>query len=103
MVVKSTPEQRQQRINEERMRTPEDIQKENMLSELRKESMTVVALAYMYAKNFETLGFDVTRCLMTAEQNVKYLEAAYKQGVDDTIARYRDKGVTINENKGKNS
>ena len=103
MISKENEQTRQNRKNAERLVYPEDFRKDQVLSELRKESLSIICLAAMYAKNFAEMGFDVTRCLIDAQHNVEYLEAAYKKGVDDTIARYRDKGITLDEKKREDS
>lgn len=69
--------------------------KKKMLDAIAKESDAVIALAYMYAKNFEEVGFDVTRRMITAEKNVQYLESVYKKGVDDTLERIRKGEVKV--------
>lgn len=67
----------------------EDERKEALIEEMKKERADILCLALMYAQNFELTGGDITRCTINAIQNIQYLEAAYKKGVDDTIARVR--------------
>ena len=93
MVVKNDSRHQQQKELEAKLNIDEEIRKEQLLAELKESSFSVICLAVMYAKNFEEMGVDVTKRLITANQNVEILEAAYKKGVDDTLARIR-KGNT---------
>ena len=89
MIISRDPASDKRKEMERQLSRPEDERKEELLNELRKESLSVIVLAFMYAKNFEETGEDVTRRLITANQNVQTLEAAYRKGVDDTLARIR--------------
>ena len=71
--------------------TPWEL-KERLLREISEQSVGVIALAHVYAKNFERLGVDVTKAWVTTEQQTRVLEAVYKKGVDDTIFRLRNEG-----------
>ena len=74
---------------EEKCNMTENERKELLLEELKKERSDILCLALMYAKNFEELGYDTTRCIITANQNSEILEAAYKKGFDDGITKGR--------------
>ena len=74
---------------ERKLARTEEERKEALIEEMKKERADIICLALMYAKNFEETGGDITRCTINAIQNIQYLEAAYKKGVDDTIARVR--------------
>ena len=69
--------------------------KEALLSELAKEDLQVVALAYVYAKNLHMYGEDVTETLYSAIQNVAMLNKAYQKGYCDAM----DKEMTESEDK----
>lgn len=86
-------------INKTKPKEPESHreEKDRLLIELSHESMGVVALAYVYAKNFERFGVDVTDKWITTEQQNTVLEAVYKKGVDDTIMRLRSEGKLTNK------
>lgn len=59
--------------------------KEALLSELAKEDLQVVALAYVYAKNLHMYGEDVTKTIYSAIQNVAMLNKAYHKGYCDAM------------------
>lgn len=61
------------------------IKKEALLSELAKEDLQVVALAYVYAKNLHMYGEDVTKTIYSAIQNVAMLNKAYHKGYCDAM------------------
>lgn len=59
--------------------------KEVLLKELAKEDLQVLALAYVYAKNLQMYGEDVTEKWLTATQNASALEKAYNKGYYDAV------------------
>ena len=61
--------------------------KEILLEELAKENLQVLSLAYVYAKNLQIYGEDVTKAIYTATQNVTILEKAYNKGYYDAMNR----------------
>lgn len=94
-------------INEEKPKepvqeTPWEL-KERLLREISEQSVGVIALAHVYAKNFESLGVDVTKAWITTEQQTRVLEAVYKKGVDDTIFRLRNEGRLCAPKNGDNN
>lgn len=96
MVVKPTEEQIKQRENEARLKRSQDEVKERLLNDLRNESLGIIALAAMYAKNFESLGFDITERWVTAEQQGEAVEKIYKKGYADGLLKGREiEGETI--------
>ena len=80
--------------------TPAEL-KERLLREISEQSVGVIALAHVYAKNFESMGVDIARAWVTMEQQTKALEWAYKKGVDDTIIRLRREGKLTNKKQEK--
>ena len=56
-----------------------------LLEELAKEDLQVLSLAYVYAKNLQLYGEDVTKAIDTATQNVAILEKAYNKGYYDAM------------------
>lgn len=68
----------------------EDEQKENLISELRKESVSIICLALMYAKNLEETGEDITRRLINVNQNADLLQRIYNKGYEEGIAKGRE-------------
>lgn len=96
MVVKPTPEQIKARENERKRKQAEETARENLLEELRKESLAILTLAVMYAKNFATLGFDITERWVTAEQQGDAVDKIYQRGFADGILKGREiEGETI--------
>lgn len=61
--------------------------KDVLLEELAKEDLQVLSLAYMYAKNLQMYGEDVTKAISTATQNVAILGKAYRKGYYDALQR----------------
>ena len=59
--------------------------KDTLLEELAKEDLQVLSLAYIYAKNLQIYGEDVTKAISTATQNVAMLEKAYQKGYYDAM------------------
>ena len=61
--------------------------KEVLLEELAKEDLQVLSLAYLYAKNIQMYGVDVTQACCSAIQNVTMLDKAYQKGYYDAMNR----------------
>lgn len=88
MVIQQRSEEYERRKRaEERLNRPEDVQKEAFLSELRKESASVICLAMMYAKNFEETGEDLTQKLINVNENAHLLQRIYNKGYEDGFAK----------------
>jgi hypothetical protein len=85
---------------EEKLNTPKDIQKEAVLSELRKESLSVICLAAMYATNFEGTGEDITRRLLNADKNADLLQRVYNKGYEEGIYKGRELEREYQKSKG---
>ena len=86
----------------------ESVQKENLLNEMRKESLAIICLALMYAKNFEETGMDITTRWVTAEQQAdalqKCFDKGYNTGYQDGIKSGREferKKMEKMQRKGK--
>lgn len=58
-----------------------------LLASLAKEDLQVLSLAYMYAKNLQIYGEDVTKVISTATQNMAILDKAYRKGYYDGMNR----------------
>ena len=56
-----------------------------MLEELAKEDLQVLSLAYMYAKNLQIYGVDITKAISSATENLAIMDKAYKQGYYDAL------------------
>lgn len=69
----------------------EDERKDDILSKLRQESLSIIYLAYMYAKNFEETGFDVTTKWATMEEQNKILQQVYNKGYEDGLRKTNEK------------
>lgn len=59
--------------------------KEALLEELSREDLQVLSLAYVYAKNLQLYGIDVTKAISSATENVMMLEKAYRHGYYDAV------------------
>ena len=78
----------------------EDEQKEELISELRKESVSILCLAVMYAKNFEETEEDLTQRLINVNQNADLLQRVYNKGYEDGLSKGRE---MKHENKGNDN
>ena len=102
MVVKD-PNYEKKKRTEESLNRPEDVQKEALISELRKESVSIICLALMYAKNFEETEEDLTRRLINANQNADLLQRVYNKGYEEGISKGRELEREKNRGKHNNS
>lgn len=91
MVINHDPNYEKKKQLEEKLNTPEDVQKEALIAELRKESVSIICLALMYAKNFEETQEDLTRRLINVEQNADLLQRIYNKGYEEGFEK--GKGV----------
>lgn len=64
----------------------EQINKE-LIEELSKMSPMIIATAYLHALNYTLYGEDVTEKWLTATQNERALEKAYRKGYYDALQR----------------
>ena len=109
MVVKSNPKHKQQRENERRLIVIEEEQKRKLLENLKGESVTIITLAYMYAKNFEETGADITEKWKTMEEQNTILQGIYNKGYEEGFRKGRElereknsKNNNIRNNDGTN-
>jgi len=58
-----------------------------LLDDLSKMPLIVIATAYLYATNYTLYGEDVTEKWLTATQNASALEKAYQKGYHDAMER----------------
>ena len=93
MVVNTDPNYERKKQARERLNRSEEERKEEMLAELRKESVSLICLAYMYAKGFEETEIDITERLQTAEEQT----AAFRKIYDEAFRDGRLSGIS----KGK--
>ncbi len=63
----------------------EDYEKQMLIDSLEELPARVVAMAYLYALNYELYGVDVTEKWQTAVDNTLRLEMAYMRGRSDGI------------------
>lgn len=72
----------------------EEESKEDLLGELRKESLATISLACVYAKKLEETGMDITERWATAEQQSEIIQnfyyQGYEKGFNDGIARGKE-------------
>lgn len=64
----------------------EQINKE-LIEELSKMPPMIIATAYLHALNYTLYGEDVTEKWLTATQNERALEKAYRKGYYDALQR----------------
>lgn len=81
----------------------EEEQKEALISELRKESVSIICLALMYAKNLEETEEDLTRRLINVNQNADLLQRVYNKGYEEGLSKGRELERERNKNKGKHN
>lgn len=59
--------------------------KKAILAELEKADDAVLTLAYMFARNFELCGEDVTKVWTNAIQNNALVEKIYQKGYEEAL------------------
>lgn len=87
MIIHDSSAYEKKKEEEKRLNRDEDELKEQFLQELRKESVSIICLASLYAKNFEEIGIDVTKKWETTQQQTDALEIAYKKGYSEGILK----------------
>ena len=65
----------------------QEYESKQLIDELSKMPPMVIATAYLHAINYTLYGEDVTVRWITAKQNAKALEKAYKKGYYDALQR----------------
>ena len=94
MIVDKDENSLRNKANAERLNIPEDERKEQLLSELRQESLSIISLAYVYAKNFEETGMNITEKLILTEQQAnalqQYHDKVFQQGVNYGVEKGRE-------------
>ena len=88
MVIKNDPDYEKRKEIEASLQEDEDSKKERLLKQFMEFSPSLILIAFMYAKNFEETGEDITKRWVTAEQ----------QG--DALQRYYDKGFNAGYQEG---
>ena len=68
----------------------EEQDKADMLEQLSKESYTVLALAYLYAKGYELGGEDVTHLWKVTTMQNDALNRAYRKGFQDCYQKMKE-------------
>ena len=63
--------------------------KEFLLEELAKEDLQVLSLAYVYAKNLQMYGIDITKAIGSAAENMEIISRAHQQGYYDAMDRIK--------------
>lgn len=68
-------------------------QSKQLIDELSKMSPMVIATAYLHAINYTLYGEDVTEKWVTAIQNARALEKAYRKGYYDALQRQAEEEI----------
>lgn len=82
MVVNSEPK------NKKMIKSETQIKNE-ILEKMFSESVTVISLAYFYAKNFEEMGEDLSKRWKTLEEQNAILQKAYNKGYEDCLEKMK--------------
>ena len=69
--------------------------KEKLLDELRKEPLSIIGLAAMYAKGFEKTGEDITKIYKTAQDQQAKFQEIYNKGYEDGYKNHAPFTVTV--------
>ena len=80
MVINNDPDYEKKRAAKEKLEEGEFVRRRRLLDQFMDCSSSVIALAFMYAKNFEETGSDVTEKWITAEQQAEALQRYYNKG-----------------------
>lgn len=115
MVIKDPKLYKKKEDEKQRLSVTDEENKEKLWSELKNESLGVITLAVMYAKNFEETGEDLTRRLINTNQNADLLQRVYNKGYEEGMDKGRELehekyqkmfnnalGSGVNGNIGKN-
>ena len=65
----------------------QEYESKQLIDELSKMPPMVIATAYLHAINYTLYGEDVTEKYVTATQNARALEQAYRKGYYDALQR----------------
>lgn len=95
MIVKGDPNKKKPAVK------TEDESKEDLLNELRKESLGTISLACFYVKKFEETGIDVTERWATAEQQSEIIQQFYYEGYRSGLKDGIEKGRQLEREEGK--
>jgi len=90
MVVETNPDIERNRENERRLNRSKDERKEELLNELRNESFSVICLAYMYAKNFDAVGVDITEKIIDTDRQASVIEMVYQKAYEEGVLKGRE-------------
>lgn len=94
MVINNDPDYEKKRAAKDRLEEGEFARRRRLLDQFMDCSSSIIALAFMYAKNFEETGFDVTEKWVTAEQQAdalqRYYDKGYQNGYGDGIQKGRE-------------
>lgn len=60
-----------------------------LIDELSKMTPEAIETAYLYALNYSSYGIDVTKKWLTATENARNLEMAYREGYYDALQKMR--------------
>ena len=103
-MIINDPELYKKKMDEERrLCVADDQRKEMFWSELKNESLGVITLAVMYAKNFEETGEDLTKCLINVDKNADLLQRVYNKGYEEGIYKGRELEREYQKNKGNHN
>ena len=73
-----------------REESPSEV-KQQMLDELAECPDAVLSLAYVYAKNYNICGEDVTKTWTNVIQNSQFVEGIYQKGYYDALKDVEEK------------
>ena len=94
MIINNDPDYERKKVYEDRLNRSEDEQKDELLAELRKESVSIINLAFMYAKMFAQTGEDITKKWQTAVQQASIIQRmfseGYRKGLNEGIAKGKE-------------
>ena len=90
MVINNDPDYELKKKAQERLNRTEEERKDALFAELRNESVSIICLAVVYAKNFEEIGEDVTKKWETVQQQTAILEKAYNKGFEEGVIKGRE-------------
>ena len=80
----------------------QEYQSKQLIDELSKMPPMVIATAYLHAINYTLYGEDITEKWLTATQNARILEKAYKKGYYDALQRLEEsKQIPFQEFKAR--
>lgn len=92
MVINNDPDYEKKKAFQEKLAEGEFVRRRRLLDQFMDCSSSIIALAFMYAKNFEATGYDITEKWVTAERQADILQQVYNKGYKEGMIQGQIEG-----------